>query len=156
MRDEILPYVAAAELDTTSSSQRIVVVAVGIGTAARAKEFCREIDFPTEHLYADPENVCYDSLRLNKGVVRTFFSVATPFAMRRRIEDDGAALLRDILPRWKPWLPPKQRQALNQGGIFVLRGTTACFAHYDQATGDHVEMRVLMDAIRGASQAQSS
>ena len=153
MRDEILPYVA--ELDT-SSTRRVVIAAVGIGTAERAREFCVENNFPNDILYADPENVCYDGLRLNKGITRTFFSVATPFAIRRRIEDDGAALLRDILPRWKPWLPPKQRQALNQGGVFVLRGTTACLAHYDQATGDHVEMRVLMDAIRDATQAPSS
>ena len=153
MRDEILPFVA--ELDI-SSRRRVVVMAVGIGTAERAQEFCREVEFPAEFLYADPENVCYDSLNLKKGVVRTFFNVATPFAMRRRIEDDGAALLRDILPRWKPWQPPKQRQALNQGGVFVLRGTTACLAHYDQATGDHVDMRVLMDAIRNATQVPSS
>lgn len=154
MRDEILPYVT--KLDT--SSQRIVVAAIGIGTAERAREFCRELpgQFPVENLYADPENVCYDSLKLKKGVVRTFFSVATPFAMRRRIEEDGAALLRDILPRWKPWLPPRQRQALNQGGVFVLRGRTACLAHYDQATGDHIAMRELMDAIRDATQAPSS
>lgn len=51
---------------------------------------------------ADPENATYDALRLRKGWNRTFFRVETPFAIKDRIEADGAADLCEILPRWKP------------------------------------------------------
>ena len=42
------------------------LVAIGIGTPERAKEFCAHVDFPEACLYADPENVAYDALKLNK------------------------------------------------------------------------------------------
>ena len=43
-------------------------------------------------------------------------------AILDRVNKDGAEDLREILPRWKPWLPPKNDQGLQQGGAFVFRG----------------------------------
>ncbi len=79
---------------------------VGIGLPERAAEFVQLTGFPAAHLYADPENACYDALRLRHGWGPTFFSVATPFAMRDRFAKDGAADLAAIMPRWQPcaWL----------------------------------------------------
>ena len=82
------------------------LVCVGIGTAERAAEFCATYGLPPQLLYADPENACYDALRLRAGWGPTFFSAATPFAMKRRLEADGAAeLRRDVLPRWQRACP---------------------------------------------------
>jgi hypothetical protein len=46
-------------------AEGVRLVAIGIGTAERAKEFCAHVGFPEECLYADPENVAYDALKLN-------------------------------------------------------------------------------------------
>ena len=72
----------------------------------------------------------------------------TPFAMRRRIEEDGMSTLRELLPRWKPWLPPRQRQALNQGGCVVLEGRRRVLLfHRDRSTGDHVAFPEILEAL---------
>ena len=38
------------------------LLAVGIGTDERAREFCKHVGFPATNLYADPENEAYDAL----------------------------------------------------------------------------------------------
>jgi len=123
------------------------LVLISIGTPDRAKQFVEETGFPAENLYADPENVCYDALRLYKGWARTFLNPATPFAIKDRIEENGAADLVDVLPRWKPWLPPKSDQGLQQGGLFVFDGSEALFEHYDEATGAHADMDRVMEIV---------
>lgn len=125
----------------------IKLLCVSIGTPARAKDFVAETKFPAELLFADPENVCYNALRLHKGWGRTFFTVNTPFSIKDRITKDGASDLCDVLPRWKPWLPPKSDQGLQQGGTFVFEGRKAVFEHYDEATGAHAD---LADVLRAA------
>ena len=102
---------------------------------------------PPQLLYADPDNGCYEALRLRAGWGPTFFSVETPYAMLRRFQADGAAELRqDVLPRWQPWIPPKLEQSLQQGGAFVFRGRTAVLEHYDEATGAHAQLADLLRA----------
>ena len=102
---------------------------------------------PPQLLYADPDNGCYDALRLRAGWGPTFLSPATAFAMKKRFEEDGAASLRtDVLPSWQPWIPPKLEQSLQQGGSFVFRGRDAVFEHYDEATGAHAELNDLLRA----------
>ena len=60
----------------------VELLLVSIGTLERGEDFARETAFPAEKLYADPDNVCYDALGFHRGVGRTFFDKATPFAMR--------------------------------------------------------------------------
>ena len=120
---------------------------VGIGTADRAAEFCATYGMGTQFVYADPDNACYDALRLRAGVGVTFFSAATAFAMKKRFDAEGAADLRQtVLPAWQPWIPPKLEQSLQQGGSFVFRGREAVFEHYDEATGAHAELADLLRA----------
>ena len=57
-RRDVLPRLSAAECK---------LLAVGIGTDERARDFCAHVGFPEEHLFADPENAAYDALGLNKG-----------------------------------------------------------------------------------------
>ena len=108
---------------------------ISIGTADRANEFAQETGFPLQDLYADPENECYDALDLYKGVGRTFLSVDTPYAIKKRIDDDRLGDLKEILPRWKPWNPPKPSQALLQGGAFLISGKDAIYEHRDTGMG---------------------
>lgn len=140
------------ELLPRANELNAVVRCIGIGTASRARSFCDELEFPSENLFADPDNACYDALQLRFGVLETFFSIHTPFAFKKRIEDDGMATLRELLPRWKPWLPPKQKQALNQGGCVVLEGRKrVLLMHRDRSTGDHVVFSEVFRAIETRS-----
>mmetsp|Transcript_18969 Transcript_18969/g.56881 ORF Transcript_18969/g.56881 Transcript_18969/m.56881 type:complete len:110 (-) Transcript_18969:251-580(-) len=62
------------------------LVAVGIGTAERGREYCEHVGLPAEALLCDPENAAYDALGLKKGVATTFFTVDTPFAILDRAQ----------------------------------------------------------------------
>lgn len=124
------------------------LLVVSIGTAARAKQFVDETGFPIEMLYADPENATYNALGFYKGVARTFFNPATPFAIKDRIEKNAAADLQDIMPRWKPWLPPKADQGLQQGGVYVFDGDQVLLEHFDEATGAHIDPVKILEVVR--------
>lgn len=102
---------------------------VGIGTAERGREFCNHVGFPQELLFSDPENAAYTALGLKKGVDTTFFTVDTPLSILARAKKDGAKDLIEATSRWKPWLPPKNDQGLQQGGAFVFEGETLLFGH---------------------------
>lgn len=122
------------------------LVGVGIGTPARGQEFCEHVGFPRECLYSDPTSSTYAALGLYKGVDKTFFSATTPLALLARAQKDGAKDLLGVLARWKPWTPPETSQALQQGGTFVFAGRDALFEHFDQATGDHADLKRVLDA----------
>lgn len=124
------------------------LLVVSIGTAARAKQFVEETKFPIDILYADPENATYDALGFYKGVARTFFNPATPFSIKDRIEKNKAADLQDIMPRWKPWLPPKPEQGLQQGGVYVFEGQKVLLEHFDESTGAHIDPERIFEVLR--------
>ena len=50
------------------------------------------------------------------------------------------------LARWKPWIPPKLEQGLQQGGTFVFRGDREIFSHYDPSTGAHANLATVLAA----------
>lgn len=118
---------------------------VSIGTWERSIEFAEVTGFPRESLLADPESVTYEALGLVKGVRQTFFAKETAFSFLGRMrKSDGMADLKDILSRWKPWIPPKQDQAFQQGGMFIFDGAECVWSHYDQATGAHADFADVM------------
>ena len=90
-------------------AQGIDLIAVSIGTPERALEFVSETGFPAANLYADPDNVCYDALKLNKEL-KNFSQKSTPEMLMERWNKDGAKDLIGVLKRWKPWIPPKPEQ----------------------------------------------
>lgn len=111
-----------------------------------------QIDNGQEWLYVDPDNVLYDALQLNYGIGTTFFSIDTPLAFKDRIfgsngRKDGMEDLLDVMSKWKDavYLPPKQEQAFQQGGVFVFRGKDTVFAHYDASAGAHLEVATAVD-----------
>ena len=62
---------------------------MSIGTPERAIEFVNETGFPAANLYADPDNVCYDALKLNKEL-KNFSQKSTPEMLMERWNKDGA------------------------------------------------------------------
>lgn len=123
------------------------LIAIGIGTAERAKEFCAHVGFPEECLYADPENVAYDALQLNSGIGSTFFRPETPLALLRRVFDGKTGDLGNALSRWQVWIPPKLEQGLQQGGVFAFEGTKVVFQHYDPSTGKHADFSKVLASV---------
>jgi hypothetical protein len=43
------------------------------------------------------------------------------------------------------YIPPKQSQALLQGGTFVLRDQQTLYAHYDPSTAAHAPIQTVLD-----------
>lgn len=128
------------------------MIAVGIGTVERGKEFCEHVNFPQENLLCDPENEAYSALGLKFGATDTFFNPATPYAIAARMVPSGNGKLggaNDLLTalgRWKPWIPPKLEQGLQQGGMFVFQGDQERFSHYDPSTGAHADLNEVLAA----------
>ena len=125
------------------------IVCIGIGTAERGKEFCEHVSFPEQYLYADPENIVYDELQLIKNLPDTFFNPATPYAILERLQKGKTEDLQKALGRWKPWIPPKLDQGLQQGGAFVFKGDELLYGRKDKATGDHADINTLLEVILG-------
>ena len=125
----------------------VQLLVVGIGTLETARKFTEHVPFPPELLLADPDNAAYSALELKKGVAATFFNPETPLSILRRAQQDGAADLLDATGRWRPWLPPKNDQGLQQGGAFVFEGSTTLYSHYDPSTGAHADLE---DVLRAA------
>ena len=61
-------------------------------------------------------------------------------SLPRNRQKDNAKDLLDATKRWKPWLPPKSDQGLQQGGAFVFDGAELLLGHYDPSTGAHVKL----------------
>lgn len=123
---------------------------VSIGTYERSKEFVERTGFPAELLFVDPGSTTYKSLGLVKGVRETFFSAETAFSFKKRIQESKLSDLGGVMPRWKAWIPPKQDQALQQGGMFVFRGAQCVFAHFDKGTGAHADFKDVLAAVEQA------
>jgi hypothetical protein len=51
----------------------------------------------------------------------------------------GTDGLKQATKNFKPLEPPKPRDAVQQGGLFVFRGKETIFAHKDEGTGDHLQ-----------------
>jgi len=96
----------------------------------------RETGFPAASLFADPDNVCYTRLKLNKDL-KNFSQKSTPEALLERWQKDGATDLIEVLKKWKPWIPPKAEQGFQQGGTFAFTGEDVVYAFYDPSTGVH-------------------
>ena len=116
--------------------------AVGIGTSEKAKLVADHVGYSSDYLLADPDNVLYDALQLNSGLQRTFFNPSTPYAILDRLTSQKMGDLNAVLGKWGDAfiIPPKQKQALNQGGLFVFDGADSVFVHYDASTGAHGDL----------------
>ena len=83
----------------------IPLVFVSIGVPEKAAQLIEHLEldkYGSQHLlHVDPENALYDALDLNRGVQRTFFNPATPFAfLERFLQPNGMEDLFVILSKW--------------------------------------------------------
>ena len=122
---------------------------MGIGSPEKALEFCELTSLPREVLYSDADNIMYDALNLLKNdPVSLMTDVRTPLAMAKRIRDGKGTYLRTALTNWKPWIPPKLDQGLQQGGAFVFTSDGSLkYSRRDPATGDHVDLDTLLQLL---------
>jgi hypothetical protein len=129
------------------AEKNLKLIAIGIGTAERAQEFSDHVKFPADLLFADPENIVYERLELVKGLQDTFFNPSTPLAIAKRLQENRVGDLAAALGQWKPWIPPKLDQGLQQGGAFVFQGNEVLYARKDTSTGDHADVNMLLNLM---------
>lgn len=139
----------------------VKLVMVSVGTATNCQKLIDHLEVPNgeEYLFVDPENVLYDALYLNRGVTETFFSVSTPLAFLDRLKQEGGFKdLGEVLGKWNKafFVPPKQEQALLQGGTFVFAGPKTLFAHYDESTAAHASLAEVMELALEENKSQST
>ena len=81
----------------------VKLVMVSIGKPEVGKQLVEHLSIPNlaDYLYVDPENVLYDSLKLNKGIKETFFTPSTPVAFLKRFtQSNGTSELVEVLSKW--------------------------------------------------------
>lgn len=113
-----------------------------IGTPERGIDFANLTGFPQDRLLADPENVLYTSLEMKTGL-STFFSTRGSEVISAKVRDEGKDKMRASLKRYKPYLPPKLGQVLQQGGCLIFNGKSCVYEWYDATPGDHVDFDVV-------------
>ena len=136
-------------MQSLPSSKRPKLLCVGIGTPERAQEFCDLTSIGRDILYSDEDNAVYDALELVKSnPVSVVTDIRTPLAMAKRLQAGKGGFLKTALSEWKPWIPPKLEQGLNQGGAFVFnRDGGLVYGRKDPATGDHVSLDTLLQLV---------
>jgi hypothetical protein len=128
---------------------------VSIGTPERGLEFCKQTGFSPDRLLADPDAAMYPCFGFVKSVQATFFSKETPYAIWRDIQSGRIQDLKDVMKAWTAmktlWIPPKQDQAFNQGGVVVFEGKNVLYCYKDPATGAHADLdevvRIALDGL---------
>ena len=140
-------------IESLPVSKQPRLICVGIGTPEKAQEFCKLTSIPKDILYSDADNKVYDALDLLKSnPVSLMTDVRTPLAIASRLKDGKGEYLKEALSNWKPWIPPKLEQGLNQGGAFVFKGDgSLVYGRKDPATGDHIKLDTLLQLIVPAS-----
>lgn len=147
-----MQYNSIRESQLLANGVALVLVSIGKPEVGQKLLKHLEVKKGEEWIFVDPENTLYDALKLNKGIKTTFFSIETPFAFRDRIlgfngRRDGMKDLLNVLGKWKDavYLPPKQEQAFQQGGVFIFKGKNTAFAYYDAAAGTHLEVAKVVE-----------
>ncbi|CAN6309507.1 unnamed protein product [Urochloa humidicola] len=116
-------------------SAGVKLIAVGVGTPAKARILAERLPFPLECLYADPERKAYDLLGLYFGLGRTFFNPASVKVFSRFDS------LKEAVKNYTIEATPDDRTGvLQQGGMFVFKGKELLYARKDEGTGDHAPL----------------
>lgn len=113
----------------------VKLIAIGVGTPDKARILAERLPFPKESLYADPDRKAYDALGLYYGLGRTFFNPASAKVLGR-LETIQKALKGYTLDA----TPEDRASVLQQGGLYIFRGTQLLYARKDEGTGDHASL----------------
>lgn len=107
------------------------MICIGIGTHERSLEFSDLTNFPKDYLYSDKDNQVYDALGLVKSTYSTLFTDSrTPLSILKRFQKGESEYLQEALKTWKPWIPPKLEQGLQQGGAYVFNGRETIYGKH--------------------------
>lgn len=88
----------------------------------------------------------YEALGFKKDVKNLAFNPSTPKAILERFQANKYQDLARALRDWKPWIPPKLEQGLQQGGVLVFEGETLLYERHDPSTGAHAPIDEVIDA----------
>lgn len=121
-------------------SAGVKLIAVGVGTASKARILAERLPFPMECLYADPERQAYDVLGLYYGLGRTFFNPASAKVLSR-----FDSLQKAVKNYTIEATPDERSGVLQQGGMFVFRGKQLLYARKDEGTGDHAPLEDVLN-----------
>lgn len=113
----------------------VKLIAIGVGTPDKARILAERLPFPKETLYADPDRKAYDALGLYYGLGRTFFNPASAKVLSR-FDTIQKALKGYTLDA----TPEDRGSVLQQGGLFIFKGTQLLYARKDEGTGDHASL----------------
>ncbi|KAG2535530.1 uncharacterized protein LOC120691133 isoform X2 [Panicum virgatum] len=101
-------------------SAGVKLIAVGVGTPAKARILAERLPFPLEYLYADPERKAYDILGLYFGIGRTFFNPASVKVFSRFDS------LREAVKNYTIEATPDDRAGVLQQGRCPTTGGNVC------------------------------
>ncbi|KAK9670225.1 hypothetical protein RND81_13G187600 [Saponaria officinalis] len=121
-------------------SANVKLIAVGVGSASKARILADRLPFPMECLYADPERKAYDVLGLYYGFGRTFFNPASAKVFSR-----FDSLQKAVKNYTIEATPDDRSSVLQQGGMFVFKGKQLLYARKDEGTGDHAPLDDVFD-----------
>lgn len=89
------------------------------------------------HYWLNMSNLKLELVKSNP--LQMLLDPRTPLSIARRFTDSRVGSgndLKEAIQVWKPWIPPKLDQGLQQGGAFVFEGySNILFARKDPATG---------------------
>lgn len=131
---------ALKESKARFDSAGVKLIAVGVGTPNKAQILAQRLPFPMDCLYADPDRKVYNLLGLYYGVGRTFFNPASAKVFSR-----FEALQKAIQNYTIEATPDDRSSVLQQGGMFVFKGTQLLYARKDEGTGDHASLDDVFD-----------
>lgn len=124
----------------------VKLIAIGVGTPEKARILAERLPFPKEALYADPDRKAYDVLGLYYGLGRTFFNPASAKVLGR------FDTIRKALKGYTPDATPNDRTSvLQQGGLFIFKGTQLLYARKDEGTGDHASLDDVLEKCCSAA-----
>ena len=140
----------------------VLLVVVGVGTPDSAKQFAEALPFPEENLFVDPERKAYSALSFHgdldgtegiffdpkvvEGVRRLFFTKITG----EKIKERGTEGIKEAMKNYKPLMPPKSIDSVQQGGTAVFHGSKMVYLRADEATADHAPKEEVMGAVASA------
>lgn len=85
------------------SEVNIKLIVIGIGKPSVGQELITHLQIPKgdQFVFADPGNILYDRLDLNRGIPTTFFNIATPLALGDRLLKGDTKELGEVLEKWQ-------------------------------------------------------
>lgn len=123
------------------------LVTLSIGNSEGGKLFCKEVPFPQDLLYLDPERKVYKTLKLKDGMFSFFQGPAAVEAWMRKDMKE----LEGALKSYKMVVPSDMDVVTQQGGLFVFNGQQVLYAYEDPGVGAHAPNAEILTACCSTS-----